>query len=600
MSPHNHHQHYNIRKRQLPSCAPFKSKATSTGIVSSKLTRAELEVASRNLKSKDIAAMAASRQRAILALKKRREAQQRGSDHIDASGQMRSLDIGVKLCARKYNDAKAQADKLEDEVRSRCDDLVGLERESKALHEMLQGNNSDAMKISRLSQEIQETNDSSDHTILYRHQLNYMRQRVRKNSVTMDYYMEEMSDILIVGEKEREWRKKMLAEVESGLSCASIELEETIHDTKIEEEKRIRELIALQSEAEDAARMEEWNRERMNNNLELQESFRDTNKEERERLQKAIGERKSQLQALQVSLEENAVKLGTVDECFAHIKHTTGVNSLKEMIMKISQHDTNHQRLVKEKKEVEERLRKDKLSLSNDQDSLDRMKTNGVGDIEWNRDVLDNLQASIANEKAEVKIAKSANERLEDLLVGIRQGSNGLFNRLLPFHSTLFLDEDAPKLGKIDLINATQAASDTLEMIQFTEKVLNKILGEIGGIRQVPKLDAGNESRPQTPGQDLNCRVSPTKTDLEKDTIDNAVSHASKDAVSEPDTSEENRTPTRKELKSNSANLREMHRIKHAHGTLLETAASYAASLPSRRDVVDRVNSVLEEVPSLE
>jgi len=600
MSPHNHHQHYNIRKRQLPSCAPFKSKATSTGIVSSKLTRAELEVASRNLKSKDIAAMAASRQRAILALKKRREAQQRGSDHIDASGQMRSLDIGVKLCARKYNDAKAQADKLEDEVRSRCDDLVGLERESKALHEMLQGNNSDAMKISRLSQEIQETNDSSDHTILYRHQLNYMRQRVRKNSVTMDYYMEEMSDILIVGEKEREWRKKMLAEVESGLSCASIELEETIHDTKIEEEKRIRELIALQSEAEDAARMEEWNRERMNNNLELQESFRDTNKEERERLQKAIGERKSQLQALQVSLEENAVKLGTVDECFAHIKHTTGVNSLKEMIMKISQHDTNHQRLVKEKKEVEERLRKDKLSLSNDQDSLDRMKTNGVGDIEWNRDVLDNLQASIANEKAEVKIAKSANERLEDLLVGIRQGSNGLFNRLLPFHSTLFLDEDAPKLGKIDLINATQAASDTLEMIQFTEKVLNKILGEIGGIRQVPKLDAGNESRPQTPGQDLNCRVSPTKTDLEKDTIDNAVSHASNDAVSEPDTSEENRTPTRKELKSNSANLREMHRIKHAHGTLLETAASYAASLPSRRDVVDRVNSVLEEVPSLE
>lgn len=600
MSPHNHHQHYNIRKRQLPSCAPFKSKATSTGIVSSKLTRAELEVASRNLKSKDIAAMAASRQRAILALKKRREAQQRGSDHIDASGQMRSLDIGVKLCARKYNDAKAQADKLEDEVRSRCDDLVGLERESKALHEMLQGNNSDAMKISRLSQEIQETNDSSDHIILYRHQLNYMRQRVRKNSVTMDYYMEEMSDILTVGEKEREWRKKMLAEVVSGLSCASIELEETIHDTKIEEEKRIRELVALQSEAEDAARMEEWNRERMNNNLELQESFRDTNKDERERLQKAIGERKSQLQALQVSLEENAVKLGTVDECFAHIKHTTGVNSLKEMIMKISQHDTNHQRLVKEKKEVEERLRKDKLSLSNDQDSLDRMKTKGVGDIEWNRDVLDNLQASIANEKAEVKIAKSANERLEDLLVGIRQGSNGLFNRLLPFHSTLFLDEDAPKLGKIDLINATQAASDTLEMIQFTEKVLNKILGEIGGIRQVPKLDAGNESRPQTPGQDLNCRVSPTKTDIEKDTIDNAVSHASNDAVSEPDTSEDNRTPTRKELKSNSAYLREMHRIKHAHGTLLEMAASYAASPPSRRDVVDRVNSVLEEVPSLE
>ena len=357
--------------------------------------------------------MAASRQRAILAVQKQREAQQRGSDHhVDASGQMRSLDVGVKLCARKYNDAKAQADKLEDEVRSRCDDLVVLERESKALHEMLEGNNSDARMISRLSAEIQETNDSSDRILLYRHQLNFMKQRVRKNSVTMDCHIEEMSDTLSSAEKEREWRKKMLAEVESGLSFASIELEETTQDAKIAEEKRVRELIELQSEAEDAARMEEWNRQRMNTNLALHESFRDTDKDERERLQKTVRERKAQLQVLHQSLDENAVKLGNVDECFAHIKHTTGVNSLKEMIMKISQHDTNHQRLVGEQNEAEDRLRKVKLSLSNDQDSLDKMKTKGVGDVEWNRDVLDGIHASIANERAEVKIAKSANEKL--------------------------------------------------------------------------------------------------------------------------------------------------------------------------------------------
>jgi chromosome segregation ATPase len=234
--------------------------------------------------------------------------------------------------------------------------------------------------------------------------------------------------------------------------------------------------MELQSEAEDAARMEEWSRERMNTNLALHESFRDTNKDERERLQKAMRERNAQLQVLHKALEESAVKLGKFDECFAHIKHTTGVNSLKEMIMKISQHDTTHQRLVEEKKEAEDRLREAKLSLSNDQHSLDEMKTNGLGDIEWNRDVLDLILASIADEKAEVKIAKSANERLEELLVGIRQGSNGLFNRLLPFHSTLFLVEEAPKLGDIDLTNATQVASEVLEVIQFTENTLGKIL----------------------------------------------------------------------------------------------------------------------------
>ena len=303
-----HHQ-YNIRKRQLPSCSPCKSKnSTTTGIVK-QFSRKELEdAASRRTNT---------RQRAILAVQKQREASLRrggSSDNADASGQMRSLDVGVKLCARKYNDAKAQADKLEDEVQSRSDDLAVLERESKALSEMLEGNNSDARTISRLSAEIQETNDSSDRVLLYRHQLNFMQQRVRKNSVTMDCHMEEMSDALSSAEKEREWRKKMLAEVESGLSCASLELEETIQDTKIAEERRNRELMALQSEAEDAARMEEWNRQRMNTNLALHESFRDTDKEEREQLQKTMRERKAQLQALHQTLEENAVKLGNVDE----------------------------------------------------------------------------------------------------------------------------------------------------------------------------------------------------------------------------------------------------------------------------------------------
>lgn len=582
------HEQYNIRKRQLPSCAPFKSKTSSTGI-SKQFTRHELQDASRRFKTKDIAAMAASRQRAILAVQKQREASQRGSNHVDACGQMRSLDVGVKMCARKYNDAKAEADRLDDEVRSRCDDLIGLERESKALHEMLEGNNSDAKKITRISAEIEETNDCSDRILLYRHQLNYMRQRVRKNSVTMDSHVEEMSDTLSSAEKEREWRKKMLAEVESGLSCASIELDETSQDTKIAEDRRMRELIALRSEAEDAARMEEWNRERMNTNLALHESFRDTNKDERERLQKAMRERKAQLQVLHKTLEENAVRLGEVDECLAHIKQTTGVNSLKEMIMKISQHDTTRQRLVKEKKEAEERLKEAKQSLSNDQDSLDRMKTNGVGDIEWNRDVLEEIQASIADEKAEVKIAESANERLGELLVGIRQGSNGLFNRLLPFHSTLFLAEEAPQLGDIDLTNATQVASEVLEVIQFTEKTLGRILSEIGGIRLVPKLDAGSQSRPQTPGQDLNCRVSPKAAADNKDDVLHTTTTARDKGMSIED------TPTRSELKSKSETLRSQHRTKHRKTQ--EKVTLYASP---KKDISDRVNSVLEEKLSLD
>src|SRR5210317_1956401 len=122
-----HHQ-YNIRKRQLPSCSPCKKN----GIVK-QLTRAQLEdAASRRTKE-------STRQRATLTVQTQREASLRrggSSDNANASGQMRSLDVGVKLCARKYNDAKAQASSLEDEVKSRQDELADLERESRTLHEM--------------------------------------------------------------------------------------------------------------------------------------------------------------------------------------------------------------------------------------------------------------------------------------------------------------------------------------------------------------------------------------------------------------------------------------------------------------------------------
>ena len=215
------------------------------------------------------------------------------------------------------------------------------------------------------------------------------------------------------------------------------------------------------------------------------------------------------------------------------------------------------------------------------------MKTNGVGDVEWNRDVLEEIQSSIADEKAELKIAKSANERLGELLVGIRQGSNGLFNRLMPFHSTLFLAEEAPKLGDIDLTNSIQVASEVLEVIQFTEKTLGRILSEIGGIRLVPKLDdAGNQSRPQTPGDLMNVRISPKAVSHEDALIN--ITARDKGMLSVED------TPTRSELKFVSENLRDQSKshYKEEKHTLF--------SSPKTTDIAERVNEVLEKTPCLD
>ena len=496
---------YNNRRLKLPSCGPSHSKSITAGEISRKLTRSELEDACRKNKTKEIAAMAASRKRDARSTQHQRSGN-RGVDAADNASQMHSLDAGVKLCARKYNEAKAQADKLDDEVKTRCDELIELERESMALHEMLEGNNSDAKKITELSAEIVETNDCSEQTLMYRHQLHHMYQRISSNSVTMDGHIGEMSITLASLQKERNRAQKMLAEVESGLTFASIELDDTIRDTNIAEEERNRELAIKQNEARDASKMEQWNRERIDSNVALHKQLVGGDKSELEKIQRSIRDRKVQLKDLKHSMEETTARLGEVETTFLHLKRATGVNDLSEIVAKFFSHEENHRQLLKEKRDAEDRLVAAKATVSSDEQTLSRMKTNGFGDTELNRDVIDNIKNDIIDEKSEGKIVQSTNARLEALLVGLRQGGIGLYNRLLPYHSEL-LNEEAPKLGEIDSTNAVQAASDTLEMINFTEKILGKILLEIGGIRHV-NTKSGVEpfcNRAESPG--VNIRV---------------------------------------------------------------------------------------------
>lgn len=374
-----------------------------------------------------------------------------------------------------------------------------------ALHEMLDGNNSEAQKISQLSAEIEETNGCSEQTLMYRHRLHHMYHRISNNSVTMDGHIGEMSATLASLQKERGRAQKMLAEVESGLTFASIELDDTIRDTNVAEEERNRELATKQHEACDASRMERWNRQRIDSNLSLHKQLAGEDKAEIERLHRSIRDKKSQLKDLKHSMENTTAKLGELEGSFLHLKQATGVNSLAEMISKISTHDENHKQLRREKKDAEDRLFAAKATLSSDEEAFKRMKSLGFGDTELNRDVINGIKNDILDEKSESKIVQSTNARLEVLLLGLRQGGIGLYNRLLPYHSML-LDEEAPKLGEIDSTNAVQAASDTLEMINFTEKILGKILLEIGGIRRVD-TKLGVEKDNDTENDDLNVRI---------------------------------------------------------------------------------------------
>jgi hypothetical protein len=430
---------------------------------------------------------------------------QQNQQIVDATaGQLKLLDVGVKLCARKYNDAKADADRLEEEVKSQSHVLIELIREANALDAMMEGKNEDARKVNGLVTEIEDANKSSDEMLHYRHQLNHVKHRLWDDSESLEGELEELSTALATAAKEQSRCQKMLAELESGLVCASIALDETIRDTTIADEERNQDLAMKQIDAKNAGRMEEWNRKRLESNLLMHASLGDaTNRSERERLKRTFHERGSQMKDLRKTMAEKAALLLSLEESFVQIEQGTGVNSIEAMVQKMTHHEEERLRLVQEKKDVDEKLKGIKESLMNDMEELSRLKTNGLGTTELSREIVLNIEESIACKKANGKIAKSTHERLESLLVGLRQGVIGLYTRLLPFDT----DGQAPQLDDI-IVNSAQAASDTMEMISFNEKILGRMVTEIGGIQFVePKAGGVDKDDFDEPAEDVDVRV---------------------------------------------------------------------------------------------
>lgn len=497
-----------IHHRHLPTCEPFTSSVqssnTSSGVeVSKRFSRDELEDAVR----RNNAEMAAYRRQNTISKQTRSVGggSQQNQQFVDATaGQLKLLDVGVKLCARKYNDAKADADKLEEEVKSQSHVFIELIREANALDTMMEGKNEDARKVNGLVTEIEDVNKSSDEMLHYRHQLNHVKHRLWDDSELLESELEELSTALATTAKEQSRCQKMLAELESGLVCASIALDETIRDTSIADEERNQDLAMKQNDAKNAGRMEEWNRKRLESNMLMHASLGDaTNRSERERLKRTFHKRGSQMKDLRKAMAEKSALLLSLEESFAQIEQGTGVNGIEAMVQKMTHHAEERLRLVQEKKEVDEKLKGIKKSLMNDIEELSRLKTNGLGTTELSREIVLNIEDSIACEKTNGKIAKSTHEQLESLLVGLRQGVIGLYTRLLPFDT----DGQAPQLDDI-IVNSAQAASDTMEMISFNEKILGKMVTEIGGIHFVePKAGGVDKDDLDEPAEDVDVRV---------------------------------------------------------------------------------------------
>lgn len=452
----------------------------------------------------------------------KRQRGQVGSLHthqvVGAESQLKSLDTGVKLCARKYNEWKAKADKVEGQLSQKGDALIELTREKDALDQMIQGNNRESKNISKLKSEVNATNSSSESKLHYRLQLNHLNSRQRKNAITVDAHMSELANTLSSSQTEMLRRTKMLGDIESSTSTAMHEYERLSTEVDVERSRREQEMTAKEIEVKSAEKMESWRSSQEATRKDFQQALSGGYVMDKEAKMIRINELERELKSMKQKSELKSNGEDSSEDAFLNIKRATGVNSLEDMVEKFASRQVQKQRLIGEKAEAEDRLLSAKHKLQTCHENFSQLHSNGSGDTEFSRSLMTDASEAIENERARGKVLKSTNSRLDTVLVGLRQCGMGLYQRLIPFHSTL-LDGDAPLLKNSFSSNAVDTANDTLDMLKVVQQILWKMLDSVGGIdgvcnaqtssnqnlRRESTTKIGNPNLPEN-----NCRIQVT------------------------------------------------------------------------------------------
>jgi len=395
------------------------------------------------------------------------------SASVPESNQLTIMETGVNLNARRYNDLKITADRKAVELKKRLDTLACLKMENDALADMKAKKTPESNRIGALEEEIAKANQETENKLHYRRQLEHMLRRLQKNQITFDAHINAMEEALNAAEREHEDVKSLMRQLEAGKTKAVLDLHEIQRSVAVERRERNRVIAMRQNEANNAAKMEAWRVEREEMRAEFASEMRgDLSIEEERQLQQRLTARESDLEKLQKENEENTRQLNKLEEQFTQVRQATGVNSLEEMVDKFVGQEGNRNALIDERKDVEARLADAKRRKEEAEQRFSDLKASGIGSTELNREISDDLNHKILSGRMELKVTKAACERLEGVLVALRQGATGLFQRLQTFMH--LLESEGLQSGDV-------ATMEPIEAINLSEFILSKMMESVGG-----------------------------------------------------------------------------------------------------------------------
>jgi len=158
------------------------------------------------------------------------------------------------------------------------------------------------------------------------------------------------------------------------------------------------------------------------------------------------------------------------------------------------------------------------------------LEASGVGSAETNREVAERLEREIAAARVELKASNAGCERLEGVLVALRQGAVGLYQRLRPFGHLLEGEGALPTAAMLPgAVPPSAVASaggagpeaptiDSIDAIHLSEIMLSKMV----------EIISGGEHGAGTSGiMNLHDSSGPTADDLDDDesTAEDSLPH---------------------------------------------------------------------------
>jgi len=398
----------------------------------------------------------------------------------EGGSQLKVMEHGVNANASKFNELKLEADRKTKELKDRLDALQSLKLENVALTQMKEKTTPEAQRIEELLEQIDETRASTEEKLHYRRQLQHMHRRLSTNQITFDAHINAMEGALQKAIKEHDDVKTLMRQLEAGKTKAVIDLHDTQRQVSAERRDRAKVISVRKMEAHNAKKMEEWRKEREAAQKDLAlEKRGDLSAEEERALKTKLAERENMAEELRGANEAKLREFNSLEEQFTTIRQATGVNDLEEMVDKFRGQAGNRETLLKEQREVEFRLAVANKAKEEAERAFTLLKASGVGSNELNREVSDQLSTEIQAGRMELKVTRAACDRLENVIVALRQGAIGLFKRLEVFRSLLDSEDDEDE--QLHQTNETSATIDPVEALNLSELILGKMMENVGG-----------------------------------------------------------------------------------------------------------------------